>query len=115
MGRRRLGASSRSGKRSTSMGRKSRADRVESALRRADASLEAWFRRGAGVVRQQVNRLQGRLRQVSTGLEELEKDPKPAAKTPAILPPPPGARPALPARTRKPPDRQPRASRAAPV
>src|SRR2546429_387507 len=54
MGRRRLGASSRSGKRSTSMGRKSRADRVESALRRADASLEAWFRRGAGVDRSQV-------------------------------------------------------------
>ena len=86
MGRRRLGASSRSGKRSTSMGRKSRANRVESALRRADASLEAWFRRGAGVVRQQVNRLQGRLRQVSTGLEQLEKDPKPAAKTPRNRP-----------------------------
>jgi hypothetical protein len=63
------------------MGRNRGTDRVESALRRADATLEAWFRRGAGVVRQQVNRLQGRLKQVSTGLEQLEKDPKPAAKT----------------------------------
>ena len=63
------------------MGRKSRADRVESALRRTDATLEAWFRRGAGVVRLQLNRLQGRLKQVSTGLEQLEKDPKPGAKT----------------------------------
>ncbi|TMC30683.1 MAG: hypothetical protein E6I84_01755 [Chloroflexi bacterium] len=60
------------------MGR-STADRVESALRRADATLEGWFRRGAGVLRRQVNRFQGRLKQVSTGLEQLEKERKPAA------------------------------------
>lgn len=62
------------------MGRRSRTDRVESVLRRADAALEACFRRGAGVLRQQVKRWQGRLKRVTTGLEQLEKDPKPPAK-----------------------------------
>ena len=60
------------------MSRGTRTDRVESALRRADETLEAWFRRSAGVLRRQVTRLQGGLKQLSTGLEQLQKDPKPA-------------------------------------
>jgi hypothetical protein len=80
--------------------RSSRADGVEAALRRADATLEAWFRRsrvttrqasvvfarflrrakkrGAGVLRQRVEGLQGGLEQLSTGLEQMEKEHKPA-------------------------------------
>ena len=60
------------------MGRSKRADRVESALRRADAALETWFRRGAGALRQPVAGLQGVLKHLSVGLEQLEKDRKPA-------------------------------------
>jgi alpha-beta hydrolase superfamily lysophospholipase len=57
--------------------RRKRADRVESALRRADATLAAWFRRGAGVVRRRIDGLQGGLKSLSRGLEQVEKDPKP--------------------------------------
>jgi hypothetical protein len=60
------------------MGRRTRADRIESTLRRADETLEAWFRRSVGVLRQQVTRLQGGLKQLNGGLEQLEKDPRPA-------------------------------------
>jgi len=84
------------------MGRSKRSDRVESALRHADATLEAWFRRSrvttrqasvvfarflrrakkrsAGVLRQQVHELQGGLKHLSSGLEQLEKDRKPATR-----------------------------------
>jgi len=103
------------------MGRSKRADRVESALRRADATLEAWFRRSrvtarqasvvfarflrrakkrsAGVLRQRVAGLQGGLKHLSTGLEQLEKDRKPA--TTKRRERPAATRPAA-ARTRKP-------------
>jgi hypothetical protein len=98
-----------------------RADRVEAALRRADATLEAWFRRsrvttrqaaivfarllrrtkkrGAGVLRQRVEGLQGGLEQLSTGLEELEKGPKTATARRRSRPAPtrrPAARPRKP-------------------
>lgn len=60
------------------MSRTPRADRVESALRRADATLEAWFRRAAGALRHPVKGLQGGLEQLSSGLEQLENERKPA-------------------------------------
>jgi hypothetical protein len=60
------------------MSRTPRVDRVESALRRADATLEAWFRRAAGALRHPVKGLQGGLERLSSGLEQLEKDRKPA-------------------------------------
>lgn len=69
------------------MGRRtSRTDRVESALRRADATLEAWFRRSVSVLRQQVTRLQGGLKQLNGGLEQLEKDARPATTRPRARP-----------------------------
>jgi hypothetical protein len=73
-----------------------RPDRVEAALRHADATLEDWFRRGrkttrkasvdlarflvrstrqsAGVLRHRVDRLQVGLKRLSAGLELLERD-----------------------------------------
>ena len=63
------------------MSRSKRADRVESALRRADATLEVWFRRGAGAVRRQIDGLQAGLKRLSRGLEQVEKEPKPASET----------------------------------
>ena len=58
------------------MGRRSRTDRVEAALRHADATLAAWLRRTARVVRRRVEGLQGGLKRLSTGLGQLEKDRK---------------------------------------
>lgn len=81
------------------MSRSPRADRVESALRRADATLEAWFRRAAGALRHPVKGLQGGLEQLSSGLEQIEKDGKPAT-TKRRTRPAATRRPA--ARTRKP-------------
>lgn len=63
------------------MGRSSRADRVEAALRGADAMLESWFRRGAGFVRKPVDGLRAGLKRLSSGLEQVEKEPGPATKT----------------------------------
>jgi hypothetical protein len=79
-----------------------RPDRVEAALRHADATLEDWFRRGrkttrkasvdlarfllrskrqsAGVLRHRVDRLQVGLKQLSAGLQQLERDGKAAPK-----------------------------------
>jgi hypothetical protein len=76
-----MSASSRPDRRSTSVSRSKRADRLESAFRRADATLEAWFRRGAGAVRRRIDGLQGGLKRLSRGLEQVEKDPKPVSET----------------------------------
>ena len=84
------------------MSRSKPADRVESLLRRADATLGRVLTRartrGAGVLRQQIKGLQGGLKKLSGGLEELER--KPRADSPKRV-----ERPAIaskPARTRKP-------------
>jgi hypothetical protein len=74
-------ASSGAGRRSILVGRTSRADRVEAVLRRADATVETWFRRAAGAIRKPVDGLQAGLKHLSTGLEQVEKDPKPTTKT----------------------------------
>jgi hypothetical protein len=79
-----------------------RADRVEAALRHADATLEDWFRQSrkttraasvvlvrllrrskrqsAGVLRHKVDDLQVGLKRLSAGLEQLERDGKAAPK-----------------------------------
>ena len=79
-----------------------RPDRVEAALRHADATLEDWFRQGrkttrkasvdlvrllrrskrrsAGVLRHRVDDLQVGLKRLSAGLEQLERDGKAAPK-----------------------------------
>jgi hypothetical protein len=57
-----------------------KADGVEAVLRKADRILDGWFRRGAGALRHQLDELQGGLQKLSTGLEKLEHDGKPAAK-----------------------------------
>jgi hypothetical protein len=62
------------------VGRTSRADRVEAALRRADATVETWFRRAAGAIRKPVDGLQAGLKHLSTGLAQVEKHPKPTSK-----------------------------------
>jgi hypothetical protein len=89
------------GRRSIDVPRK-KADGVEAMLRRADRTLDGWFRRsrtttrqaavvfarllqrskrgGAGALRHQVDELQGGLEKLSTGLEKLEHDGKPAGK-----------------------------------
>ena len=56
-------------------------------------------KRGAGVLRQRVEGLQGGLEQLSTGLEELEKGPKTATAKRRSRPPAtrrPAARPRKP-------------------
>jgi hypothetical protein len=79
-----------------------RPDRVEAALRHADATLEDWFRQGrkttrkasvdlvrllrrskrrsAGVLRHRIDDLQVGLKRLSGGLEQLERDGKAAPK-----------------------------------
>jgi hypothetical protein len=56
-----------------------RAERVESVLRQADATLEDWFRRAkkrsAGVLRRQVDSLQVGLKKLSAGLGQMEHGP----------------------------------------
>lgn len=56
-----------------------RTDRVEAVLRRADATLESWFRRakkrGAGALRHQVDNLQAGLKKLSAELGQLEGEP----------------------------------------
>jgi hypothetical protein len=51
---------------------------MEAILRRADASLEKWFRgaktRGAGMLRHRVDDLQAGLKKLSTGLEQVERE-----------------------------------------
>ncbi|HVH64895.1 MAG TPA: hypothetical protein VM674_02580 [Candidatus Acidoferrum sp.] len=54
-------------------------DSVEAVLRKADRTLDQWFRRGAGALRQQVDELQVGLRKLSSNLEQLEKRRKSAA------------------------------------
>ena len=62
------------------MSRSKPADRVESVLRRVDATLGRVLTRartrGAGVLRQQINGLQGGLKKLSGGLEQLERKPR---------------------------------------
>jgi hypothetical protein len=73
------------------VGRKKASDRVESALRRADATLETWFRRarkrGAGVLRQRVDGLQAGLTKLSARLGHLERDREvaPVKRTRAVI------------------------------
>lgn len=59
-------------------------------MRKADATLDQWFRRGAGALRQQVDDLQVGLKKLSANLEQLErsrrstesgKAPRPASKS----------------------------------
>lgn len=51
---------------------------MEAILRRADASLEKWFRgakqRGAGILRHRVADLQAGLNKLSAGIEQLERE-----------------------------------------
>ena len=47
-------------------------------MRKADETLEEWIRRGARVLRNQVDGLQAGLRKVGTGLEQLEQERKAA-------------------------------------
>ena len=54
-------------------------DSVEAVLRKADATVDQWFRRGAGALRQQVDELQVGLKKLSANLEQLEKRRKSAA------------------------------------
>ena len=75
---------------------------MESVLRRADAILGRVLTkartRGVGVLRQQINGLQGGLKKLSGGLEDLER--KPRADSPKRVERPATA--SKPARTRKP-------------
>jgi hypothetical protein len=64
------------------MGRSRQTDGVEAVVRKADETLEDWLRRGARVLRQQVSSLQFGLKKVSTGLEQLERERKPATTKP---------------------------------
>ena len=84
------------------MSRSKPADRVESVLRRADAILGRVLTkartRGVGVLRQQINGLQGGLKKLSGGLEGLER--KPRADSPKRVERPATA--SKPARARKP-------------
>jgi hypothetical protein len=56
------------------MARTRKPDSVEAVVRKADETLEEWIRRGARVLRNQVNGLQAGLRKVGSGLEQLETD-----------------------------------------
>jgi hypothetical protein len=89
------GASSGEPERSIRVSRSKRSEGLEAALRRADATLEDWFRtsrvttrqasivfarflgratkRGAGALRRQVDDLQVGLKKLSTGLQEVER------------------------------------------
>lgn len=69
------------------MGRARETDGVEAVVRKADETLEDWIRRGARVLRQQVGSLQFGLKKVSTGLEQLEQERKPAAAKPTAAKP----------------------------
>jgi hypothetical protein len=53
-------------------------DGVEAVLRKADATLDQWFRRGAGALRQQIDELQDGLEKLSANLQQLEKSRKSA-------------------------------------
>jgi hypothetical protein len=64
------------------MARTPKRDSVEAVVRKADETLEEWIRRGARVLRNQVDGLQAGLRKVGTGLEQLEQDRKPAEAKP---------------------------------
>jgi hypothetical protein len=76
------------------------ADRVEAALRKADATLGRVLSkvrtRGAGALRQQIKGLQGGLKKLSAGLEQMEHDtptsPAKRAEHPAAAPKPARAR-----------------------
>ncbi|HET9847068.1 MAG TPA: hypothetical protein VFR68_00750 [Candidatus Dormibacteraeota bacterium] len=57
---------------------RSKKDGVEAVLRKADATLDQWFRRGAGAIRQQVEELQAGLKKLSANLEHMEKSQKAA-------------------------------------
>jgi hypothetical protein len=60
------------------MARTPKRDSVEAVVRKADETLEEWIRRGARVLRNQVDGLQAGLRKVGTGLEQLEQERKAA-------------------------------------
>lgn len=76
------------------------ADRVESVLRRVDATLSRVLTRartrGAGALRQQIKGLQTGLKKLSAGLEHMEHDtatdPAKRAERPAAAPKPARAR-----------------------
>jgi hypothetical protein len=65
------------------MARTPKRDSVEAVVRKADETLEEWIRRGARVLRNQVDGLQAGLRKVGTGLEQLEQERKQAEAKPA--------------------------------
>jgi hypothetical protein len=83
-------ASSPWANRSIRVSRKQRADDMEAVLRRADATLETWFRRskkwGAGALRQRLDDLQGGLKTLSARLEQVEQAPKVAPAKRATRP-----------------------------
>ena len=56
-------------------------------MRKADETLEEWIRRGARVLRNQVDGLQVGLRKLGTGLEQLEQEHTPAEAKPAARTP----------------------------
>ena len=56
-------------------------DDVEAVLRKADATLDQWFRRGAGALRQQIDELQAGLKKLSGNLQSLEKRRKSTASS----------------------------------
>ena len=56
-------------------------DDVEAVLRKADATLDQWFRRGAGALRQQIDELQAGLKKLSANLQRLEKTRKSSASS----------------------------------
>jgi hypothetical protein len=104
--------------------RRTRSDRLETVLQRADANLEDWFRQsqvttrqaavvfarflarakrqGAGALRRQLDDLQTGLKKLSAGLEQLERDGKTGVAKRRTASP--SRRPAArrPARARKP-------------
>jgi hypothetical protein len=51
-------------------------DDVEAVLRKADATVDHWFRRGAGALRQQIDELQAGLKTLSANLQRMEKSRK---------------------------------------
>jgi hypothetical protein len=81
---------------------------MEAMLRDADAAFEKWFRgakkRTAGILRQRVDDLQAGLKNLSTGLERVEKERavRPTAEPEADHKAAPRKRRARPAIARKP-------------
>jgi hypothetical protein len=56
-------------------------DDIEAVLRKADATVDHWFRRGAAALRQQIDELQAGLEKLSTNLQRLEKSRKSSASS----------------------------------